>query len=135
MLSPQLLIPPHSVQAEASGGTVNHETSKGSPTKLYGLCASLDPVQEQPQNVDRSVHIPIPQYTSTGCVETQSHTVAVGSAISAPSLCRQTTFGTFTYNTLYVLATHMLKAMLYCFWKSCAVYQTLACTYYSTPQY
>ncbi len=62
MLSPQLLIPPHSVQAEASGGTVNHETSKGSPTKLYGLCASLDPVQEQPQNVDRSVHIPIPQY-------------------------------------------------------------------------
>ncbi len=91
MLSPQLLIPPHSVQAEASGGTVNHETSKGSPTKLYGLCASLDPVQEQPQNVDRSVHIPIPQYTSTGCVETQSYTVAVGSAISAPSLCRQTT--------------------------------------------
>ena len=24
MLSPQLLIPPHSVQAEASGGTVDH---------------------------------------------------------------------------------------------------------------
>ncbi len=45
MLSPQLLIPPHSVQAEASGGTMNHETSKGSPMKLYGLCASLDPVQ------------------------------------------------------------------------------------------
>ncbi len=44
--SPQLLIPPHSVQAEASGGTLNHETSKGSPMKLYGLCASLDPVQE-----------------------------------------------------------------------------------------
>ncbi len=91
MLSPQLLIPPHSMQAEASGGTMNHETSKGSPMKLYGLCASLDPVQEQPQDVDRSVHVPIPQYTSTGCVETQSHTVAVGSAISAPSLCRQTT--------------------------------------------
>ncbi len=54
MLSPQLLIPPHSVQAEASGGTMNHETSKGSPMKLYGLCASLDPVQEQPQDVDRS---------------------------------------------------------------------------------
>ncbi len=62
MLSPQLLIPPHSVQAEASGGTVNHETSKGSPTKLYGLCASLDPVH---QNVDRSVHIPIPQHSDS----------------------------------------------------------------------
>ncbi len=84
MLSPQLLIPPYSVQAEASGGTVNHETSKGSPLKVYGLCASLDPVQEQPQDVDRSVHVPIPQYTSTGCVETQSHTVAVGSAIFRP---------------------------------------------------
>ncbi len=34
MLSPQLLIPPHSVQAEASGGTVDHETSKGGPAKL-----------------------------------------------------------------------------------------------------
>ena len=43
--------------------------------------------------------------------------------------------GTFTYNTLYALATYMLKAMLYCFWKSCAVYLTLACTYYSAPQY
>ncbi len=41
VLSPQLLIPPHSVQAEASGGTMNHETSKGSPMKLYGLGASL----------------------------------------------------------------------------------------------
>ncbi len=86
MLSPQLLIPSHSVQAEASGGTMNHETSKGSPMKLYGLCVSFDPVQEQPQDVDRSVHVPIPQYTSTRCVETQSHTVAVGSAISAPWL-------------------------------------------------
>ncbi len=38
MLSPQLLIPP---QAEASGGTMNHETSKGSPMKL--LCGNVTP--------------------------------------------------------------------------------------------
>ena len=34
VLSPQLLIPPHSVQAEASGGTVEHDKSKGGPAKL-----------------------------------------------------------------------------------------------------
>ena len=54
---------------------------------------SLNPVQKQPKDVDCSVHVPVPQYTSTCCVETQSHTVAVGSAISATSLCRQTSQG------------------------------------------
>ena len=34
VLSPQLLIPPHSVQAEASGGTVEHDKSTGGPAKL-----------------------------------------------------------------------------------------------------
>ena len=61
VLNPQLLIPPHSVQAEASGGTVEHEISMYGPAKLQGLCATLDPVQEQPQDVNRSVHVPVPQ--------------------------------------------------------------------------
>ena len=30
---------------------------------------------------------------------------------------------------------HNLHRVACCLWKSCAVYQTLACTYYSTPQY
>ena len=51
----------HSVQAEASGGTVEHEISMYGPAKLQGLCATLDPVQEQPQDVNRSVHVPVPQ--------------------------------------------------------------------------
>ena len=34
MLSPQLLIPPHSVQAEASGGTVEHKRLRDGPPKL-----------------------------------------------------------------------------------------------------
>ena len=78
VLSPQLLVPPHSVQAEASGGTVEHKISMYGPAKPQGLCATLDPIQEQPQDVNRSVHVPVPQYTSTICVEIQSHTVAVG---------------------------------------------------------
>ena len=41
MLSPQLLIPHRSVQAEASGGTVDHEMSKGGPAKLQGLVRPL----------------------------------------------------------------------------------------------
>ena len=61
-----------------------------SPAELRGLCATLDPVQEEAQDVDGSVHVPIPQYTNTCCVETQSHTVAVGSVILAAPLCAQT---------------------------------------------
>ena len=76
VLSPQLLIPPHSVQAEASGGTVEHKISMYGPAKPQGLCATLDPIQKQPQDVNRGVHVPV-QYTSTCCVKIQSHTVAV----------------------------------------------------------
>ena len=44
VLSPQLLIPPHSMQAEASGGTIF--TSMRIPAKLRGLRSTFDPVQE-----------------------------------------------------------------------------------------
>ena len=44
VLSPQLLIPPHSMQAEASGGTIF--TSLRIPANLRGLRSTFDPVQE-----------------------------------------------------------------------------------------
>ena len=46
VLSPQLLIPPHSMQAEASGGTIFSSDSMRIPAKLRGLRSTFDPVQE-----------------------------------------------------------------------------------------
>ena len=87
LLSPQLLIPPHS---RASTGFWWHRRTgtviRRPCETLWALCVPPPSLRD----VDRSVHVPIPQCTSTCCVETQSHTVAVGSAISATSLCRQT---------------------------------------------
>lgn len=47
-------------------------------TKCLWFCLPVCPVQKQPQYVDGSVDVPVPQYANTFCVLTQSHTVAVG---------------------------------------------------------
>ncbi|DBA95704.1 TPA: hypothetical protein ACH3X3_013540 [Trebouxia sp. C0006] len=42
------------------------------------------------EDVDSSVHVPVPQYTTTFYVSTQSYTVALRSVVFATPLCRQT---------------------------------------------
>ena len=65
--------------AEASGGTLYSVLAESmhSPTKLRWLVFTVDPSQEQPQDVDCSIHVPVPQRTSTFCGSTQSYTVGV----------------------------------------------------------
>lgn len=56
--------------------------------KLYRLLPALHPVQEQPEEVDGSIHMPIPLHRITYCILTQLYTVAFGAVISASSLCK-----------------------------------------------
>jgi hypothetical protein len=49
------------------------------PLLFYLANTAFDPSQKQVQDVDSSVHVPVPQYTTTLCVSTQSYTVALRS--------------------------------------------------------
>ena len=60
----------------------------GISAELGRLRSTVSPVQEQPQDVDRSVHVPVPQRAMAFCVSTQSHTVAFGSVIPTTPLCK-----------------------------------------------
>ena len=105
---------PHSMQAEASGTPpreagekmILHKSAKSLPsfTEFRWLRSAFDPIQEQAQDVDSCVHVPVPQYTTTFCVSTQSYTVALRSVIFAASLCRQPCIS-------------QLAATQYCIWK------------------
>jgi len=84
--------------------SLSRAKSLPSSTEFRWLRSAFDPIQKQAQDVDSSVHVPVPQYTTTFCVSTQSYTVALRSVIFAASLCRQPCIS-------------QLAATQYCIWK------------------
>lgn len=60
----------------------------GISAELWRFRSTFSPIQEQPEDVDCSVHVPVPQRAMAFCVSTQSHTVALGSVVPTTSLCK-----------------------------------------------